>query len=127
MKWQQSIGCVVDQYGKDNLFGNTRVGSRGGTVNPLAKARRWSESSLPSHFNGPIAQFGQSMGLLSPGFRVQVPVGLPIFLLLLLVQIQPGLKGIAMTGKRCKWFQQRDYFLQALIVHTFGISSRFTM
>lgn len=29
-----------------------------------------------------------------------------IFLLLLLVQIQPGLKGNAKPGKRCNWFQQ---------------------
>ena len=59
------------------------------------------------------------MGLLSPGFRVQVPVGLPISLLLLLVQIQPGLKGIARTGKRCNWFQQRDSFLKALTTTPF--------
>ena len=52
------------------------------------------------------------MGLLIPGLWVQFPPGVPISLLLLLVQIQPGQKGFAMTGKRCNWFQQRDSFFK---------------
>lgn len=84
----------------------------------MAKATVGPSPTTTAISNAPMAQLA-AQGSLTPWVGSSTLPRSTNFLLLLLVRIQPGLKGIARTGKRCNWFQQRDSFLQALNVTPF--------